>query len=39
LACFFCRSSRNPHIKVWLERSVGAAFIGLGAKLAFTKNY
>lgn len=28
----------NPHIKSWLERSVGAAFIALGAKLALTKN-
>lgn len=32
------RASRNPHIKVWLERSVGAAFVALGARLALAKN-
>lgn len=32
------RAGRNPQVSVWLERIVGASFIGLGAKLAFTKN-
>jgi threonine/homoserine/homoserine lactone efflux protein len=32
------RASRNPRIKFWLERIVGTTFIGLGAKLALTKN-
>lgn len=32
------RAGRNPHIKQWLERTVGAAFIALGAKLALTRN-
>jgi threonine/homoserine/homoserine lactone efflux protein len=32
------RANANPHIKQWLERTVGAAFIALGAKLFFTKN-
>ncbi len=32
------RASNSPYIKLWLERSVGAAFIALGAKLALTKN-
>lgn len=32
------RAGRNPRIKYRLERTVGAAFIALGAKLAFTKN-
>ncbi|HZW13705.1 MAG TPA: LysE family translocator [Noviherbaspirillum sp.] len=32
------RAGRNPHIRLWLERIVGIAFIGLGARLAFTKN-
>lgn len=32
------RAGRNPHIKCWLERTVGAAFIALGVKLVFTKN-
>ncbi|KAF3999772.1 LysE family translocator [Glaciimonas immobilis] len=31
-------ASNNPHIKLWLERTVGAAFIALGVKLAFTKS-
>lgn len=31
-------AGQNPHIKSWLERSVGVAFVALGAKLAFTKN-
>jgi threonine/homoserine/homoserine lactone efflux protein len=31
------RAGRNPHIQLWLERAVGAAFVALGAKLAFTK--
>ncbi|QRX83762.1 LysE family translocator [Glaciimonas sp. PAMC28666] len=30
-------ASNNPQIKQWLERTVGAAFIALGVKLAFTK--
>lgn len=32
------RANANPHIRQWLERTVGAAFIALGAKLFFTKN-
>lgn len=32
------RASHNPRIKLWLERIVGSTFIGLGAKLALTKN-
>ncbi|MCU6434177.1 LysE family translocator [Undibacterium sp. Jales W-56] len=32
------RAGRNPQIKVWLERTVGAAFVALGLKLALTKN-
>lgn len=32
------RAGRNPHVKQWLERTVGAAFIALGAKLALTRN-
>ncbi|GAB3541378.1 LysE family translocator [Noviherbaspirillum agri] len=31
-------AGRNPQMRLWLERVVGAAFIGLGAKLAFTRN-
>lgn len=31
-------ASNNPQIKHWLERTVGAAFIALGIKLALTKN-
>lgn len=31
-------AGRNPNIKLWLERCVGAAFIALGVKLALTKN-
>lgn len=31
-------ASNNPHIKQWLERTVGAAFIALGVKLALTKS-
>ncbi|MGS0740986.1 LysE family translocator [Glaciimonas sp. GG7] len=30
-------ASSNPQIKQWLERTVGAAFIALGVKLALTK--
>lgn len=32
------RASRNPKVRVWLERTVGGAFIALGAKLALTRN-
>lgn len=32
------RASRSPHIKLWMERIVGTAFIALGAKLVLTKN-
>jgi threonine/homoserine/homoserine lactone efflux protein len=32
------RAGRSPHIKLWLERTVGMAFVALGVKLAFTKN-
>lgn len=32
------RAGRSPQIRVWLERTVGVAFIGLGARLAFSKN-
>ncbi|HYC41506.1 MAG TPA: LysE family translocator [Noviherbaspirillum sp.] len=31
------RAGRNPRVKLWLERVVGATFVALGAKLAFTK--
>jgi RhtB (resistance to homoserine/threonine) family protein len=31
-------AGRNPHIRLWLERCVGAAFVGLGLKLALSKN-
>jgi threonine/homoserine/homoserine lactone efflux protein len=31
-------AGNNPQIKHWLERTVGAAFIALGIKLALTKN-
>lgn len=31
-------AGRNPHIKRWLERLVGSAFVALGIKLAFTKH-
>ena len=31
------RAGRNPRVKIWLERLVGATFVALGAKLAFTK--
>ena len=31
-------ASNNPHVKQWLERTVGAAFIALGIKLATTRN-
>lgn len=30
-------AGRNPRVKLWLERVVGATFVALGAKLAFTK--
>lgn len=32
------RAGRNPHIRIWLERVVGGAFVALGVKLAFSKN-
>jgi threonine/homoserine/homoserine lactone efflux protein len=32
------RASRNPKVRLWLERTVGSAFIALGAKLALTRN-
>jgi threonine/homoserine/homoserine lactone efflux protein len=32
------RAGRSPTIKLWLERSVGAAFVALGVRLALTKN-
>ncbi len=32
------RAGRNPAIKLWLERIVGAAFVALGVRLAFTKS-
>jgi threonine/homoserine/homoserine lactone efflux protein len=32
------RAGRNPRIRLWLERSVGAAFVGLGARLALSRN-
>lgn len=32
------RAGRNPRIRIWLERLVGATFVALGVKLAFTKN-
>ncbi|RJG04812.1 LysE family translocator [Noviherbaspirillum cavernae] len=32
------RAGNNPQAKLWLERSVGAAFVALGLKLALTKN-
>lgn len=32
------RASRHPHYRVWLERSVGGAFVALGMKLVLTKN-
>ena len=32
------RASRNLHIKLVLERTVGASFVALGAKLALTRN-
>jgi len=31
-------AGRNPHIKLWLERVVGASFVVLGVKLALTRN-
>lgn len=31
------RAGRNPQIRVWLERSVGTAFVALGIKLALSK--
>ena len=31
------RASNNPRVRLWLERFVGAAFVGLGAKLALTR--
>ena len=32
------RAGSNPHVKLWLERTVGTAFVALGARLAFTKS-
>ena len=32
------RAGRNPRVKLWLERLVGATFMALGAKLALTKS-
>lgn len=32
------RASRSPQVKLWLERTVGATFVGLGARLALAKN-
>jgi threonine/homoserine/homoserine lactone efflux protein len=32
------RASRNPKLRLWLERMVGGAFIALGAKLMLTRN-
>jgi RhtB (resistance to homoserine/threonine) family protein len=32
------RAGRSPAVKLWLERSVGAAFVALGLRLAFTRN-
>jgi threonine/homoserine/homoserine lactone efflux protein len=31
------RAGRSPRLKLWLERTVGASFIALGAKLALTR--
>ena len=31
------RAGRNPQVSLWLQRTIGAAFIALGAKLIFTK--
>ncbi|RJF97471.1 LysE family translocator [Noviherbaspirillum saxi] len=31
------RAGNNPRVKLWLERTVGAAFVGLGVKLALTR--
>lgn len=32
------RASQNPRYKLWLERFVGTAFVGLGIKLLLTKH-
>ena len=32
------RAGNNPRFKLWLERTVGAAFVALGLKLALSKN-
>jgi RhtB (resistance to homoserine/threonine) family protein len=32
------RAGRQPHLKRWLERLVGSAFVALGIRLALTKN-
>jgi threonine/homoserine/homoserine lactone efflux protein len=32
------RAGRNPTVRLWLERSVGAAFVALGVRLVLTKN-
>jgi RhtB (resistance to homoserine/threonine) family protein len=31
------RAGRSPRMRLWLERTVGAAFVGLGVKLALTR--
>ena len=38
VASHFRDGGHNHNFKAWLERTVGAAFIALGAKLVFTKN-
>jgi len=32
------RAGRNPQVRLWLERGVGATFVALGAKLALSRN-
>jgi threonine/homoserine/homoserine lactone efflux protein len=32
------RAGRNPQIRLWLERTVGAAFVALGIKLALSRD-
>jgi threonine/homoserine/homoserine lactone efflux protein len=32
------RASRTPQFRLWLERTVGASFIALGARLAFSRS-
>ncbi len=31
------RAGRNPRVKLWLERTVGATFVALGTRLALTR--